>query len=575
MSPTLRRLLSYFRPHTGALAVSLLLMSIQAAIPGLLVFFIQQILDRVLIARDTAMLATLPFAFVGIYAVNGITNVGRGLLTKGVAWAVVTRLRRELFVQYLRLDAGWHQSHPVGERVARLVNDVTSIQHGVSGIVTAVQKPLTLAVLIATAFYLNPRLALIAVAVLPFVAVPIDRFGRRLRQTSRQSLNNMSGLSASSTETLNGIRVVQAFSGEAQQIAKFDVQNELQRKLQLKVFAAQLFPSAVVELIASLGIGLCIWFGGRQVFRGELTPGELIAFMIALALVNDPLKGISLIQSMIQRAMAGAEVVFEILDTEPSVRDDGTLTLSADEVVLAFESVDFSYEADRPVLSSVSFEVGRGRVVALVGSSGAGKSTAATLISRFRDPAGGCVTLNGRDLRDYTLLSLRQHVAVVSQETFLFDDTVRANIAFGAIAGAEPSDDDIVAAARAANAHDFITALPLGYETRIDELGQRLSGGQRQRICIARAVLRDAPLLVLDEATSALDAESEAAVQEALERLMADRTVIAIAHRLSTIRGADEILVLDGGHIVERGRHEALMASEGSYAALVRRQLES
>jgi subfamily B ATP-binding cassette protein MsbA len=575
MSPTLRRLLSYFRPHTGALAVSLLLMSIQAAIPGLLVFFIQQILDRVLIARDTAMLATLPFAFVGIYAVNGVTNVGRGLLTKGVAWAVVTRLRRELFVQYLRLDAGWHQSHPVGERVARLVNDVTSIQHGVSGIVTAVQKPLTLAVLIATAFYLNPRLALIAVAVLPFVAVPIDRFGRRLRQTSRQSLNNMSGLSASSTETLNGIRVVQAFSGEAQQIAKFDVQNELQRKLQLKVFAAQLFPSAVVELIASLGIGLCIWFGGRQVFRGELTPGELIAFMIALALVNDPLKGISLIQSMIQRAMAGAEVVFEILDTEPSVRDDGTLTLSADEVVLAFESVDFSYEADRPVLSSVSFEVGRGRVVALVGSSGAGKSTAATLISRFRDPAGGCVTLNGRDLRDYTLLSLRQHVAVVSQETFLFDDTVRANIAFGAIAGAEPSDDDIVAAARAANAHDFITALPLGYETRIDELGQRLSGGQRQRICIARAVLRDAPLLVLDEATSALDAESEAAVQEALERLMADRTVIAIAHRLSTIRGADEILVLDGGHIVERGRHEALMASEGSYAALVRRQLES
>jgi subfamily B ATP-binding cassette protein MsbA len=335
----------------------------------------------------------------------------------------------------------------------------------------------------------------------------------------------------------------------------------------MRAFLARLMPGPVVELIAAVGVGAVLWVGGRQVFAGEIQAGELIAFMVALGFLNEPLKGISKIHNLIQQAVAGAVALFDILDTESDVLDEGTSTAPAYPTPLRFEGVHFDY-GDRPVLNDLSFDVGAGTVVALVGASGAGKSTIASLISRLIDPRKGAILLDGSDLRDYSMSSLRSQIAVVSQDTFLFNDTVSANICFGTTA----TIAEVEHAARVANAHDFICELPDGYNTRIDELGLRLSGGQRQRICIARAVLRNAPILILDEATSALDSESEALVQEALDRLMKDRTVLAIAHRLSTVRGADQILVIEDGRVVEQGVHGELLGASGPYAKLIKHQ---
>ena len=572
-SPTspARRLLARFRPYAGRVVLASALMTAQAAVPGALVFLVQRVLDEVLVRKDPVQLALLPPAVVGLYAVSGALNVARGLLTRSMAWDVVTRLRDELFQHLLTLDLGWHQRHTSGELLARITADTSNIQYAVSGVVTALQKPVTLAVLVGSAFYLNAQLAVVALVLLPLVAWPIARFGARLRESSRAATANMAELSALAQEGLAGVRVVQAFGAEARLSGRFGAVNHEQRRLQLRAFLAQLLPGPTVELIAALGVGAVIWVGGRQVFEGTLSPGALIGFLVALGLLNDPLKGVSQIHSLLQRALASAEVIFDLLDTPSRIEDRGSLTLQAREVSVRLEGVRFASpsrdgEPPRWVLRGLDLELPAGRVVAVVGASGAGKSTLAALLSRFYEPSEGRILLNGAPLDAYILASLRAHVAVVSQETFLFKGTVRQNISmFNDLPEARLRE-----ALEVANALSFVDALPQGLDTEIDPLGARLSGGQRQRLCIARALLADAPLLVLDEATSALDAESEAAVQEALERLQRGRTVLAIAHRLSTIRDADEIVVLEQGVAVERGRHAELLAREGAYARLFR-----
>jgi len=566
-SDTTRRLLAYFRPHRKKLAFAVLLMGLQALIPGTLVLLIEHVLDKALISKDAQALAIMPFALVGLYLLGGLLTIGRGMLTRSIAWTVITKLRSEVFWHLMMLDVRWHQKHPTGSTIARLSNDVSTIQYGVSGIVTAIQQPLTLLALLATAAWMNPWLTVVAIAVLPLVAWPIDRLGRHQRHSSRAALDNMASLSSTVGETLSGIRVVSTFGGESERGAIFESANEEQLRLQMRTFLARLLPGPIVEFIAAIGVGTVLWIGGNQVLDGDVQASELVAFMVALGLLNAPLKGISKIHSLIQQARSGAENVFEILDTDPRISDNGTLTAPQNPTLLRFENVSFDY-GEEPVIEQVGFTIQPGEVVALVGISGSGKSTIANLIPRLMDPLDGVIRLNERPLNAYSLASLRRSIAVVSQDTFLFDDTIAANIAFGTSATME----DIETAAKAANAHDFICDLPQRYQTRVDELGLRLSGGQRQRLCIARAVLRDAPLLILDEATSALDAESEALVQDAIERLMKDRSVLAIAHRLSTIRHADKILVLEKGTIVEHGKHDALVAAEGPYARLVERQ---
>ncbi len=565
---TLRRLLGWFRPYRGRFALALVLMALQAAIPGSLVLMIQQLLDKVLIEKDHQMLALMPLMVIGLYGLNGLLTVARGMLTRTIAWDVVTRLRSALFGQYLRLDLGWHHRNSTGAHIARLTNDVNNIQYGVSGIVTAVQQPLTLVALLAAAAWMNPWLTGLAVLALPLVAWPISRFGARLRGSVRSSLDNLADLTSSTQQTLSGIQVVQAYGAEASRTAQFETENQAQKRLQLAAFMAQLLPGPVIEMIAAVAVAGVLWVGGQQVFAGEIEPGELIAFMVALGLLNDPLKGIAKINNLSQRAIAGAEEVFAILDLEPAVPDHGVETLPEGTLDLVLSGVAFDY-GEGPVLHGVDLQVSAGSVVALVGASGAGKSTIARMVLRFHDPTAGRITLGGVDLRSVPLAHLRSHIAIVTQESFLFDDTVRANIALGV----EANEAAVVAAAKAANAHDFIMDLPEGYDTRVHEGGMRLSGGERQRLCIARAFLRDAPVLILDEATSALDTQAERAVQEALGRLMKDRTVLAIAHRLSTVRDASEILVIAGGRIVERGAHGLLMGMDGAYSRLVARQI--
>ena len=568
MSPVLRRLLGYFAPHAGTLVLSLVLLALHSAIPGMLVLLIEHVLDGVLLAESQAGLRWLPVLVVGLYAANGALGYSRGVLTRRVAWAVIAQLREEAFAHLLRQEAAFHQSQPTGLLVSRLTQDTANLQYGVSAVVTAIQKPLTLVLLLGAAATLNLRLTLLAVVALPLVAWPIQRFGRQLRERTRASLDAVGGLTATATETLSGIRTVKELQAEPQRTAAFSERNRSEARHQLEAVSARLLPSAVIELIAALGVALVLVVGGAEVLSGSLEPGALLAFLVALGLLNPPLKGLAEVNSLAQRARAGAEAVFALLDRDPGVADDGTASLPDGPLSLAFEGVSFDY-GDGPVLQGLSFSASAGRTVALVGASGAGKSTAAALVSRLYDPTAGVVSLGGVDLRTLPLATLRGRVAVVSQHPFVFDDTVAANIRLGR-PGATLAE--VQAAAQVANAHGFISALPQGYDTPVAELGQRLSGGQRQRLCIARAVLRDAPILVLDEATSALDAESEGVVQEALERLAANRTVLAIAHRLSTIRDADEILVLDQGRVVERGTHGTLLAQQGVYASLVRRQ---
>lgn len=567
MSET-RRLLGWFRPYRGRLALALALMLAHSAVPGALVLLVERVLDDVLIARDAAALRTVPLMLIGLYALNGLLGFARGMLTRSVSWAVVTRMRGALFAALLQQDVAWHQKQANGTLLARLTQDVDNVQYGVSGVVTAVQKPVTLLVLLGAAATLDPVLTGLAVLVLPLVAWPIRSFGRRVRRATSAGLDSLAALSGVAGETLEGIRAVQRLGAEPLRRAAFDAENEHHRALRMRAFAARLLPSPIVELIAALGAGLVLWVGGRRVMDGLAEPGELIAFVLALTLVNAPLKGLAEINTLLQRALAGAQTVFAVLDRPPAVPDTGTVALDARSAGLAFEGVRFDY-GQGEVLRGIDLEVPAGRVLAVVGASGAGKSTLASLVSRLHDVSAGAVRIAGHDVRTLTLESLRRHVGVVSQEPFLFDLTVAENIRMGR-PGA--TDAEVQDAARIADAHGFVSALPQGYDTRVDGQGLRLSGGQRQRLCIARAVLRDAPVLVLDEATSALDAESEAAVQAALERAMAGRTVLIIAHRLSTVRGADEIAVLDDGRVVERGTHTGLMAAGGAYAALVRRQ---
>jgi subfamily B ATP-binding cassette protein MsbA len=561
-----RRLLAYLRPYVwprGVVAVACMLAfsGVESAIP----FLARYTFDQVFTSHVSE---ALPWAVLGVLGAGlsrGLFSFGSGYLTDWIGQRVVTDLRNQLTTHLQQLDLAFFNRQRAGQIVSRITADVTLVRSTVTDALTSLFQDVTrLVALVGVAVYMDWVLALLSVLLFPVAGLPIRHLSTRLRQNSRRQQEAVGRLNALLHENVQGNRVVKAFGQEGYEEQRFREHDE--RIFRIYMTGSLIRSLPITEVLAGVAVAGIIAYGGASVINGARTPGAFLGFVITLLLLYEPFKRLVRTNYTIQQGLAGADRVFGLLDTEPAVRDaPGAVPLTGVRERIAFHDVSFAYEPGEPVLRHVDLIIPAGQVVALVGMSGGGKSTLADLIPRFYDVTSGSVTIDGIDVRALTLESLRAHIAVVTQFTFLFNDSVRNNIAYG---DQRRSLDEVVAAAKAANAHDFITQLPHGYETHIGDLGVRLSGGQRQRLAIARALLKNAPILILDEATSALDTESEGLVQEALERLMQNRTTLVVAHRLSTVRRADRIVVLARGVIVETGTHEELLARGSEYRKL-------
>jgi len=578
-----KRLLAYLRPYWIRLVIATLLMLVISGCQALLALLVKPVLDDIFIAKDAGMLKIIPLAVVGIFFVRGICDYGRYYLMADVSQRVVRNLRYKLYAHLHRLSMNFFTNTQTGILISRITNDVNLVQASVTNAVTGlVRETFTMAGLIFVVFYRDWKLAFVAMIVFPVVAYLINRFGTKLKHYSTKSMKVMGDVMSILDETFSGMRIVKAYNMEEYEKTRFAVENNRYYRNWMRRLAIRAISSPLMVFMGGVSISFIIWYGGMNVIRGTSTPGNFFSFMTALFMLYAPIKKFNELNMVVQEGIAAAKRVFEILDTEPAIKDKpGAVDLPRVKGHIEFKDVWFSYdhkvvssmdlENVRYALKGINFKVDPGQKIAIVGESGAGKSTLANLVPRLLDVTRGSILIDGIDIRDVTISSLRANIAIVTQEMVLFNDTVKANIAYGS----DTSDmDKIILAAKAANAHDFIVQMPKGYETSIGESGVRLSGGQRQRICIARAIMKDAPILILDEATSSLDTESEREVQAALDRLMMGRTTIIIAHRLSTLLGSDWIIVLNMGKIVEQGTHSELMSRRGYYSRLYELQFE-
>lgn len=569
----LPRLLRYTTPHRAVMAGALLAMVVYGAANAWLAYLIQPIIDDVLIAQSD--LTYIALAILVAYFLKGLGGYFSSYLMEGLGHRVVMVVRNQLFRHMLDQSAAFFARRAVGPLLSRINNDVGQVQRAVSETIgDLARESLVLVGSVALLFYYDVKLALLCMTATPLIVYPLIRFGRRVRSVTHRSQEAQAQMSHVAAEAFAGHRIVKAFGAEGHEAAKFETASFRLFRTNLKVTRVLALLPPLMELLGGLAIAGALWYGSREIASGRLTAGEFTSFLAALLFMYAPIKKLSRVNANLQQAAAASERIFEVLDLHTEVRErDGAIQLPPFTQQIEFKDVTFGYEdaPGRHTLRGVNVTVRAGQMIAIVGRSGAGKTTLVNLLPRFYDVTSGQILVDGRDIRDVTLASLRAQISVVTQEVVLFDDTIAGNIAFGT-PGATPQQ--IEAAARAANAHDFIAAQPQGYRTMIGERGQRISGGQRQRIAIARALLKNSPLLILDEATAALDAEAEKAVQQALTTLMMNRTSFVIAHRLPTIYRADAIVVLDRGRVVEIGKHQELLAiPNGVYARLHQLQL--
>jgi subfamily B ATP-binding cassette protein MsbA len=564
---TIRRILATVKPYRGMLAVSMLSMTMVAALSGAQAWMVKPLLDKIFFEQDRNTLDLLPLALVLIFLAKGVFYYLYTVLLEKVGQGVVRDLRERLFAHLHALPIAYFHQTPTGELISRVVSDITLIQNAVSQALVGIVKDLLQAVsLLGVIFFMNWQLASMSMIFLPLAVVPIVLFGRLHRMYSNQSQETMAVISNILHETIAGHRIVKAFGMEKYEAGRFGKAVGRLFTVIINDTKVRNFSHALMELLGGIFVAFVIWYGGHQVLKGNSTPGTFFAFLTALVMIYEPIKSLSRVNSTVQQGLAAAVRVFSILDITPAITDrPGAVAAKPLKEAIEFRDVSFTYDNGATVLHNLNLTVRRGECLALVGTSGAGKTTLVNLVPRFFEVSSGQVLLDGRDLRDLTLASLRGQIAMVTQQTILFNDTVRNNIAYGE---PERPEADIIEAARAAHALEFIKKLPQGFDTVIGESGAKLSGGQQQRISIARALLKNAPILILDEATSSLDTESEREVQKALENLMKNRTTFVIAHRLSTIRNADRIIVMQGGRIVEEGDHAKLLAQDGFYRIL-------
>ena len=558
----------YVRPYRTRFVAAFACSGLVALLSAVYAWMVKPVLDGIFIEKNEELLLILPLALLGVAVLKAVLSYGVGYLMAYVTNRVIADIRQELFQHLIRMPVGFHDVNTSGRLVSRVVNDVGLMASAASNVLKDIfQNALTFLAMVGVIVYQNWKLAGLSAIVIPLSALTMVRVGKRLRKLATSGQERMGDMSSTLQETLAGIRMVKAFGREEAEAERFKSYNQAFLATTLKSNQVWSIGSSHMEVIGVIGVAGIIWYGGYLVIHEVMTPGSLFSFMAAMFMAYTPIRKLAAANNIIQQAMAASERVYDVMDLETEQsKDHGSVALTGIHQGVEFQGVSLRYESQTvPALAGIDLSIKSGEAVALVGSSGGGKTTLVSLLPRFYEPTTGQILLDGLPLASYTLQSLRTHIGIVSQEVVLFDDTISRNIAFGQTGA---SQSDIEQAAKAAYAHDFILRLPDGYETMIGERGVKLSGGERQRLAIARAILRDPPLLILDEATSALDTESERIVQLALTNLMKNRTTLVIAHRLSTIQKADRIVVLDRGTIVETGSHEELLRQGGMYQRL-------